>query len=117
MFNITHVEAELLDAAGKKSVLALGKYEYGQSLGPHEQRSFRYPLQIDAEFALGQYTIIARAFYNTRDKEPFVHVVYNETTELVPPLPDDHGLLLLLPGWGRRRAGPRDDAVRFVAFL
>jgi len=94
-FNVSAIEGQLLTTGGKL-VRRLERYEYGQSLGPHEQRSFRYPLPISAEMPLGQYTLIARAFYNTRDKEPFVSVVYNETTELVPPLPSPAAQLRML---------------------
>jgi len=86
MFNISRIEGRLLTSAGKL-VLKLAPYQYGLPLGPGEQRSFRYPLLLDAETPLGEYTLIARAYYNTRDKDQFVSVVYNETTELVPPPP------------------------------
>lgn len=95
MFNVSHIEAQLLTATGKQ-VLKLDRYEYGQPLGPREQRSFRYPLVIDAETPLGEYTLVARAYYNTRDKEPFVSVVYNETNELVPPPPPPGAQLRML---------------------
>lgn len=95
MFNVSAIEAKLLTLGGK-FVAKLDRTEYGQPLGPFEQRSFRYPLPISAEMPLGQYTLIARAFYNTRDKEPFVSVVYNETTELVPPPPDKAAQMRML---------------------
>ena len=87
MFNVSHIEGELMDAEGKTIVLSLGKTEYGQSLGPREQRSFRFPMPLDAEQKLGDYTLVARAFYNKRDKSPFVSAVVNDSVELVPPLP------------------------------
>ena len=86
MFNVSHIEGELMDAEGKTIVLSLGKTEYGQSLGPREQRSFRFPMPLDAEQKLGDYTLVARAFYNKRDKSPFVSAVVNDSVELVPPL-------------------------------
>ena len=86
MFNVSHVAGQLLDASGKLA-MTLDRFEYGQSLGPMEQRSFRFPLTFDAEMALGEYTLIAKVYYNTRDKEPYVSLVCKETVELVPPLP------------------------------
>lgn len=95
MFNVSHVEARLLDANGKLA-LKLPRSEYGQSLGPLEQRSFRYPIPLDAEMALGEYTLVANIFYNTRDKEPFVSPVCKETVELVPPLPSADAQLRMM---------------------
>jgi len=93
MFNVSHVTGKLTTASGK-TARELKLYEYGQQLGPREQRSFRYPLPIDAETPLGEYTFVAQAFYNTKDKQPYVSVVYNETIELVPPLPDKDAQML-----------------------
>lgn len=87
MFNVTHIEGELMDADGKLTVLSLPKYDYGQSLGPREQRSFRFPMELDAEQKLGEYTLVARIYYATRDKQPFVTAVVHDVVELVPPLP------------------------------
>lgn len=99
MFNVSHMEAQLLDAAG--AALKLPRVEYGQPLGPHEQRSFRYPIFLDKEAALGEYTLVSQIYYNTRDKEPFVSLVCNETVELVPPLPTgDAQMLMLQAGLG-----------------
>ena len=95
MFNVSHIEAELLTPAGK-SVAKLDRYEYGQPLGPREQRSFRYPMPISAEMPLGEYLLVASAYYNSRDKSPFVSLVCNETAELVPPLPDKDAHLQML---------------------
>ena len=121
MFNVSHVEARLLDASGKLA-LKLPRFEYGQPLGPLEQRSYRYPIPIDEEAALGEYTLVAKVHYNTRDKEPFVSLVCNETVELVPPLPSADaqlrmvqaalgiGALLLLALFGFRAVAPAADA-------
>jgi hypothetical protein len=95
MFNVSHVEGRLLDAAGALA-FALPRFEYGQPLGPHEQRSFRFPITLDKEAALGEYSLDAKVYYNTRDKEPFVSTVLNETVELVPPLPTGDAQLRLL---------------------
>lgn len=95
MFNITHIEGKLLNAEGKQ-VIKLGRYDYGQSVGPREQRSFRYPMTLSEEAPLGEYTLIARAYYTSREKDPFVSVVYNETTTLVPPLPSPAAQLRML---------------------
>lgn len=51
VFNVSHVEGKLTTASGK-TVRDLARYEYGQQLGAREQRSFRYPLPIDAEMPL-----------------------------------------------------------------
>ena len=67
MFNVSAIEASLLTPSGKL-VAKLDRYEYGHSLGPREQRSFRYPLPISAEMPLGEYLLVASAYYNTRDK-------------------------------------------------
>ena len=54
MFNVTHIEGELQDAKGSGEVLiSLGRTDYGQSLGPKEQRSFRFPMALGAEEKLG----------------------------------------------------------------
>jgi len=86
MFNVSRVEARLNDASGSLAI-KLPRIEYGQSLGPHEQRSFRYPLTLEKEAVQKEYTLVAKVFYNTRDKEPFVSPIVEETVELVPPLP------------------------------
>ena len=91
---------QLIDGAGKL-VLALPRFEYGQSLGPLEQRSFRFPIDLDAEMALGELTLVSKIYYNTRDKTPFVSLVCNEAVELVPPLPSaDAQLRMLQAGLG-----------------
>jgi len=92
-FNVSHITGKLTTATGK-TARELKLYEYGQQLGSREQRSFRYPLPIDAETPLGEYTFVAQVFYNTKDKMPYVAVVYNETIELVPPLPDKDAQML-----------------------
>lgn len=94
-FNVSHVEGRLLDGAGKLA-LALPRLEYGQNLGALEQRSFRFPIELDAEMALGEYTLSAKIFYNTRDKAPYVSDVINEAVELTPPLPNAAAQLLML---------------------
>ena len=100
MFNVTHIEAELMDADGKQILLTFGKYDYGQSLGPREQRSFRFPMPLDKEQALGDYTLVARAYYMSRTKDPFVSVVVNDIAELVPPLPTGEFAKMLQVGLG-----------------
>jgi len=99
MFNVSHVEGRLLDAAGALAV-ALPRFEYGQPLGPLEQRSFRFPITLDKETSLGEYSLDAKVYYNTRDKEPFVSTVLNETVELVPPLPTGDATLMIQAGLG-----------------
>jgi len=97
MFNVSHIEATLLGTGGKLA-LRLSTSEYGQSLGPLEQRSFRYPITLDAEQPLGEFKLEAKVYYNTRDKEPFVSLVCSEPVELVPPLPDGNAQKRLLQG-------------------
>jgi hypothetical protein len=95
MFNVSHVEGQMLDGAGKLA-LTLPRVEYGQSLAPQEQRSLRYPITLDKEAPLGEYTLVAKVYYNTRAKEPFVATVLNETVELVPPLPSGDAQLRMM---------------------
>jgi hypothetical protein len=95
MFNVTHIEGKFFDAAGSV-IFKLARYDYGQPLGPHEQRSFRYPLVLPNDAPLGEYTLTARAYYASRDREKFVSVVYNETTTLVAPLPSSQSEQLIL---------------------
>jgi len=95
MFNMSHIEAKLQRPDGS-TYKELGRYEYGQPLGPHEQRSFRYPIELDAEASLGQYTLVANAFYADKAKSPFVNLVVNDAVELVPTPPDRKAQLLML---------------------
>lgn len=95
MFNISHIEGRLLDAEGALK-LALPRYEYGQPLGPLEQRSFRFPINLSDEMALGEYTLDAKIYYNTRDKEPYVSPALSEAVELVPALPSGDAQLRIL---------------------
>ena len=53
MFNVTNIDVTLTSANGHPT-LKLGPVVYGQSLGPREQRSFRYPLELDEETPLGE---------------------------------------------------------------
>ena len=101
MFNVSHVVGWLLDADGKLA-LKLPRTEYGQALGPLEQRSLRIPLALDSEMAIGDYTLAIKLFYNTRDKENFVSNVLNETVELVhpPPLGGLQLLTMVQPAFG-----------------
>lgn len=87
MFNMSHVDVQLLSADGKV-YKELGRYEYGQPLGPREQRSFRYPMELDADTKLGEYTMVALAYYNDKQKSPFFSEVVKEPVTLVPALPD-----------------------------
>ena len=92
MFNMSHLVGWLLDGDGKMT-LKLPRSEYGQPLGPFEQRSFRMPIALHEDMAIGDYTLVIKMFYNTRDKEPFVSHVCNETVELVKPPPLGGALL------------------------
>ena len=87
----------------------------GEPLGPREQRSFRYPMPLEADLALGEYTLVAKVYYNTREKDAFFSVVYNDTVSLVPTPPSKDaqakliqavvgggGLLLLLLALSKR---------------
>jgi hypothetical protein len=95
MFNVSRIEARLTATSGGRTV-KLDTYEYGQSLGPNEQRSFRFPMPLDRETPLGEYTLVASCYYNTRDKEPFVSEVVNEAITLTPEPPDKEGLMRMI---------------------
>jgi hypothetical protein len=86
MFKVAKIEAKLLTPAGKLFT-KLETVEYAHPLGPGEQRSFRYPIVVDAETTLGEYKLVTDVYYNDREKEPFVSLVCEETIELVPAPP------------------------------
>jgi hypothetical protein len=86
MFNVSAIEGVLENEDGV-TLQKFKRWEYGEPLGPREQRSFRYPFKIDGEIAPGSYKMGFKVYYNNRDKDPFLSEVYNETTELIPEPP------------------------------
>lgn len=95
-FNVTHIESTLQSLDGHPTV-KVDRFVYNEDLGAGIQRSFRYPIALDAETPLGEYQLVARVYYTaTRGQDPFVSLVCNETMELVPPLPTGNLQELLL---------------------
>lgn len=96
MFNVTAIEGYLADAATGKRLKGEGfpRFEYGEPLGPREQRTFRYAFTPDAELAPKEYRLIFKAYYADREKDVFSDIIYNDTAQLVPP-PADRAALLL----------------------
>ena len=45
-------------------------------------------MEVSAETPLGEYTLEAKVYYNTRDKEPFVSTVARDPVTLVPKPPE-----------------------------
>lgn len=95
MFNVSRVEGKLLTGDGKL-VVKLPSFEYGQPLGPREQRSFRFPIVLEEEAKLGEFTLTTSIYYNSREKDPFLAEVCKETVEVVPPLPSVDAQLRML---------------------
>ncbi|KOO21140.1 hypothetical protein Ctob_001834 [Chrysochromulina tobinii] len=95
MFNMSHIVVKLRTSDGTL-YKDLGRFEYGQPLGPREQRSFRYPLELDAEETLGTYKLEATAYYNDKEKYPFLNVVVNQSFELVPARPNRESQMQML---------------------
>ena len=96
MFNVTAIDGYLADTATGKRLKGEGfpRVEYGEPLGPREQRTFRYAFTPDAELASKEYRLIFKAYYADREKDVFSDIIYNDTAQLVPP-PADRGALLL----------------------
>jgi len=86
MFNVSAITGMLLSTDGKV-VQKFAKKEYGDSLGPREQRSVLFGFMPHEETPLGAYKLEFKIFYNNRDKDQFVDTVYSETAELVPTPP------------------------------
>lgn len=95
MFNVTKINGVLSDVLTGKVVANFTRRMYGDSLGPREQRSFRYSFVPSKKLLPGEYGMTFSAHYSNRDKEPFATLVYNETKLLVagPPEPSDLPLL------------------------
>jgi len=83
MFNVTKINGVVTDIKTGEKVGNFSRKIYGDPLGPREQRSFRYPMVPSKKLSPGEYRMAISAFYNNRDKEPFVSVVFNETKVLV----------------------------------
>merc|ERR1719353_1639405 len=95
MFNVTKINGQLSDVRTGTAVANFTRRMYGDSLGPREQRSFRYPFVPSRKLSPGEYRVVFSAFYSNRNKEPFSTVVYNETNVLVPGPPEPSELPLL----------------------
>jgi len=95
MFNVSAVTGTLSGADGKV-LQKFAKQQYGDALGPKEQRSVRFGFEPDEETAPGQYKLEFQIFYNNRDKDQFVETVFSETAELVPKPPSMDAKLLLI---------------------
>jgi len=97
MFNVSAFSGVLLDASGKE-VQKLTKRQYGEPLGPREQRSFRFGFTPKEETPPGQYKLVFSVFYNNRDKDQFNDTVYEEAAELVPAPPSFDAQLKMIQG-------------------
>ena len=86
MFNVSAVTGVLSSADGKV-VQKFAKKEYGDSLGPKDQRSVLYGFEPSEETSLGSYKLEFKIFYNNREKDQFVDTVFSETKELVHAAP------------------------------
>ena len=99
MFNVTRIEGHFVKNG--EVAIPLDTYTYGQNVEPRQQRSFRFPIALAEDTPLGEYTLVAKIFYATRDKMPFVSPVCDEPTELVPALPKgDTAAMLMQAGIG-----------------
>ena len=82
MFNVSAITGVLSSADGKE-VQKFAKREYGDSLGPRDQRFVLYGFTPSEETALGAYKLEFKIFYNNREKDQFVDTVFSESKELV----------------------------------
>lgn len=87
MFNVSAVDCRL-DTADGALAQKLKRQQYGEPLGPREQRSFRFGFAPDAETALGEHKLVCHVYYNNREKDQFLSEVFNDTVTLVPAPPD-----------------------------
>jgi len=117
MFNVSAASGTLSSEDGKV-LQQFAKQQYGDPLGPREQRSVLFGFTPSEETSPGTYKLEFKIFYNNRDNDQFVDTVFNETVELVPkPLSMEATLrvvkfvggglmlLLLLPMMFRSRGG------------
>jgi hypothetical protein len=96
MFNVTSIDGYVADAATGEKVKGFAKQQYGEPLGPREQRSFQYLFTPDGELKTGSYRLVFKAYFQNRDKDRFLDVVYNETAELVPaPISNDDFMMMV----------------------
>jgi len=94
MFNVSAMSATLSSAEGKV-VQKFAKHEYGDSMGPREQRSVRFEFTPSEETPLGQYTLDWKVFYNDKNKDQFVDAG-SEAFVLVPMPPSLDARLRLI---------------------
>ena len=67
MFNVSAVDCRL-DTADGALAQKLKRQQYGENLGPREQRSFRYPFVPSKKLSPGEYQMTFSVFYANRDK-------------------------------------------------
>lgn len=99
MFNVSAVTGSLLSTEGAE-VQKFAKKEYGDPLGPREQRSVLFGFHPNEETPLGAYKLEFKVYYNNRDKDQFVDTVYAEAAELVAKPPSMEFQLLVIQSIG-----------------
>merc|ERR1712087_817689 len=90
----------LLEASSGKKLEIFEKQTYGEALNPREQRSFRYAFGPSAERKLGDYRLVFSAYYSNKEKDPFMDVVFNETTQLVAAPVSDEDMIMMYTAAG-----------------
>jgi len=83
MFNVSSISGSLQGTDGKE-LQKLTRRSYGESLGPREQRSFRFGFCPDEKIPPGKYRLKFTVLYNNREKDQFNDTVFDEIRELVP---------------------------------
>lgn len=84
MYNVTYVDGYMEEVATAKRLGKFRRQPYGESLGPREQRSFRYLFVPPASIKPGEYRLVFGIHYQNRDNAKFVDIVFNETAALIP---------------------------------
>lgn len=87
MFNVSAASGTLSSEDGKV-LQQFAKQQYGDPLGPREQRSVLFGFTPSEETSPGTYKLEFKIFYNNRDNDQFVDTVFNETVELVRSTPN-----------------------------
>jgi len=95
MFNVSAITGTLSSTEGAE-LQKFAKKEYGDALGPREQRSVLFAFTPKEETPPGQYKLDFKVFYNNRDKDQFVDVAFSETVELVPKPPSMEAKLMMV---------------------
>lgn len=93
MFNVSAITGTL-SSAGGQVLQQFHKREYGDPLGPREQRSVLYGFTPSEETSPGLYKLDFKIFYNNRDKDQFVDTAFSETAELAR-LPVTHACFVM----------------------